>query len=216
LTRDLTAELATEFEASSIIPILIVEFEFDSETLRMWSGYGTLTWNGNDYIGAGNLATISTLQESQNLEAKGIVFTLSGIPETMISLAFNERTRGRPCRLWLGAIDTTGDAGDLELGGGGGGFLLLAGGGRLKLHGGTVIPNTLINDPYRCFTGLMDVMEISDDGENALIRLSVESSLLTGQRAKIQRYTSEDQKNVYDADKGLDLINQLIDKEVVW
>jgi len=184
--RDITAAMAAEFESRSLMPILIAELEFDSGTLYMWSGVGDLSWNGNTYIGSGNLINISTVEESQNLEAKGIVCSLSGVPSSLISLALTEKTRQRAFRLWLGAINN-GDS-----------------------------PRALVDEPYRIFTGLMDVMEISDDGETAIIRLSVESAMITGRRAKIQRYTSEDQKKLYPDDVGLDFIPQLQDKQVVW
>lgn len=184
--RDISANMASEFEGRNALPILLAQLEFDSETLYMWSGLGDLVWDGNTYTGAGSLINISTVQENQNLEAQGIVCSLSGVPSTLLAVALQERSRGRPFRLWLGAID----------------------------EGNS--PRALIDEPYRIFTGLMDVMEISDDGEAAIIRLSVESSMLTARRAKIQRYTSEDQKKTYPTDLGLDFINQLQDKEVVW
>jgi hypothetical protein len=40
--------------------------------------------------------------------------------------------------------------------------------------------------------------------------------LIIGRRRKIRRYTDEDQRAVYPSDKGLSLINQLQDKEIVW
>jgi len=63
---------------------------------------------------------------------------------------------------------------------------------------------------------MMDVMEFSDNGETAALRLSVESSMMIGQRSKVYRYTAEDQKKLYSDDRGLDNINQLMDKQVIW
>lgn len=213
--RDLTAGMATEFEAANSRPLIIAELEFDSETLRMWNGIGTLTWNGNDYLGGGNLVAVSPMEETQNLEAKGVICTLSGIPTTLLALSLLERTRGRPFRMWLAMVDTAPVAGALLLQTGD--FLLLQSGDKLLLQATAApVTNALIADPYRIFTGMMDVMEVSDDGSTGLIRLSVESSMILGRRAKISRYTAEDQKKLYTSDVGLDFINQLMDKEVVW
>lgn len=215
MARDITAAMATEFSARSLQPILLAQLEFDSATLYMWSGLGDLVWDGNTYIGAGNLINVSTIEESQNLEAKGIVCSLSGIPSTLVAIALGERSRGRPFRLWLGAINTVGGEDALLLESGD--SLLLESGDVLLLESsGAAVPNALVEDPYRIFTGLMDVMELSDDGETAIIRLSVESSMILGQRSKVARYTAEDQKKTYATDDGLNLINQLQDKEVVW
>ena len=62
----------------------------------------------------------------------------------------------------------------------------------------------------------MDVIEFTDTGDTADLRLSVENILITGQRTKISRYTAEQQKAKYPNDKGLDFINQLQDKSIVW
>jgi hypothetical protein len=279
--RALTAEMAQEISQRNVKPVLMAELQFDSGTLYMWNGNGTLTWEGNDYMGAGNLVGVSSMEETQNIEAKGIICTLSGVPTTLLALTLLERTRGRPFRMWLAAIDDTPvptlgvklltESGDLLLTEDGSvinleetgvaefvlledGFMLLDENGfRLELessarpveiilaengdkmmtesgfelllessgHGlppDPVVPpwNTLVVSPYRYFTGLMDVMEVNDDGNNAMIRLSVESSMLIGQRSKITRYTAEDQKKNYPDDLGLDFINQLQDKAIVW
>lgn len=214
--RDITAEMLAEFEAPAMQPVLLAQMEFDSASLFMWSGIGNLSFQGNTYIGGGNLIGISTMEETQSLEAKGIVCTLNGIPSNLIAVDLLEHSRGRPFRLWLGAIDTSAGASKLlkddnfELYKDDGSSLLY------KDAVGVVTPNALVVEPYRIFTGLMDVIEFMDDGTTAVLRLSVESTQLLGTRSKIYRYTSEDQKKKYPDDKGLDLINQLQDKQVVW
>lgn len=215
--RNLTPAMAAEVAGHNIRPALLAELQFDSATLYMWSGIGTLTWNGNDYLGGGNLISISTIEETQKLEAKGIVCSLNGIPSNLIAAALLERTRGRPFRMYLAAVDD-GSGASVLLKDDDVSYLQKDDEVSLIIKDGSDIPvaNTIVMDPYRIFTGLMDVIEFSDDGNTAMLRLSVESVQLLGQRAKIRRYTAEDQKKVYSNDLGLDLINQLQDKEIVW
>lgn len=214
--RDLTAEMLAEFEGPAMQPVLLAQMDFDSESLYMWTGIGTISFQGNDYIGAGNLISVSTMEETQNLEAKGIVCTLNGIPSSLVAVDLLELSRGRPFRMWLGAVDTSAGASKLlkddnfELYKDDGSSLLY------KDETGVVTPNALVVEPYRIFTGLMDVIEFLDDGNTAILRLSVESTQLLGTRTKVYRYTSEDQKKKYPDDKGLDLVNQLQDKQVIW
>lgn len=190
--RDITSDMAEELEGQYLRPLLMAEMYFDSATVYIWSGYGDLIWNANTYIGGGNLVGVSAIEESEDLEANGITCTLSGVPLDLISIALNEPTRQRPFRMYLACVDETPDS------------------------AGTTDPKALIASPYRCFTGLMDVMEISDNGQQAAIALSVESSLLIGQRTKNQYYTSVDQKATYPTDTGLDTINSLQDASIVW
>lgn len=205
--RNLTPDMASELSGQSVNAVVLAEAFFENQTLRMWTGYGSLFWGENEFFGGGNFIGISSIDETQDSIAKGITVSLNGIPSTIISLSLNERCRGRPFRLYLAAVDTrqyvsTEDGtGDIELEDGSG-FILLE--------------NQFIDSPYRIFSGLMDVMEFTDNGATADVRLAVENILITGQRTKLRRYTSEDQKKLYPFDKGFDFINQLQDKEIVW
>lgn len=206
MTRNLSTDMITELSAPSVSAVILGEAFFDSATIRMWTGIGTLEWRGNQYLGGGTLVGISSIDETQNTEAKGIVVTLNGIPSNLISAALAERSRGRPFRLYLGSVISRRYVGTED----GTGLVITEQGG------GVLLENQLIDSPYRIFSGLMDVMEFVDSGENATIRLSVENSLIVGQRPKLGRYTMEDQKKRFPEDRGLDFINQLQDKELVW
>jgi hypothetical protein len=203
--RDITSQMAAEFSSAYVTPVVLADLVFDSATLYMWSGIGTLEWQGNSYLGGGNLIGISSIQESQDLQAKGISATLSGIPSSLVATALTERVRGRPFRLWLASASTR-RAVDTE----GGDSVLTEDGGQVLLE------NQLLDSPYRIFTGMMDFIELVDSGQTADLRLTIESSMLIGQRAKISRYTDEEQKRRFPNDRGLEFINQLQDKEVVW
>lgn len=205
--RDITTDLAQEFEGQSVTPIILAELVFDSATVRVWSGLGTIQWQGEQFTGLGGLIDVSPLEETQKLEARGISCTLSGVPSTNIAMALTERCRGRPFRMWLGALPAGGQYVELE---DGTGVVLTEDGGRVLLE------NQLIDEPLRIFTGLMDVMEFQDDGTTASIRLAVENAMIIGERAKMGRYTAEDQKKRFPDDRGLEFINQLQDKEIVW
>jgi len=72
------------------------------------------------------------------------------------------------------------------------------------------------------FSGYMDQMTIQDSGETATISLTVESRLITLERANVRRYTAKSHEAVRTA-KGLtgsdtffDWVTQLQDKQIVW
>lgn len=206
--RDLDPDFAAAFAAPRVIPALLAEMFFDSGTIGMWTGYGELVFDGVTFFGGGDLVGISSLQETQGTEANGIVVSLNGISPTLISLALAERCRGRAFRIYLASVETqtrialedsSGDAVEVEDG-----------------SGYVLAENIVTTAPQRIFSGLMDTMEISDDGNSANIRLSVENILIIGQRPKVRRYTPEDQTRLYPSDNGLNFINQLQDKELVW
>jgi len=62
----------------------------------------------------------------------------------------------------------------------------------------------------------MDEMNIDEGPETSTIELNVENKLIDLERARVRRFTSGYQKSVYPGDKGLDFVESLQDKEVVW
>lgn len=205
--RNLTPEMVAGFSDRYVSPAILIELFFDDETIRFWTGYGILNWGDLQFTGGGNLIGISPVEETQELHAKGLVATLSGIPSDLIAVALLKRVRGRPFRLHLGLVDTKRY---VATEGGDGLVELEDGSGYVRLE------NELVDSPYRLFSGLMDVMEFTDDGKMADIRLSVENALIVGQRSKVRRFTQEEQRKIYPNDMGLEFINQLQDREIVW
>jgi hypothetical protein len=86
-------------------PVLLAEFAFASGTTRVWSGIGTLSWNGADYTGLGTFGEVSAIEETMELRATGAAFRLSGIPADLVSTAMGEPIQGRAARLRLGFLD---------------------------------------------------------------------------------------------------------------
>jgi len=66
------------------------------------------------------------------------------------------------------------------------------------------------------FSGYMDQMSISETAEQTTVELTVENRLIDLERPRIARYTSAYQKSIYAGDEGLDFIEDLQDKEIVW
>lgn len=108
MTRDLTAGMQAEVVKPVLQPRFFFEAQFDSGTLRLWTGIGPITWNGEEWTGAGGLVGISELTESQELKAVGFTVTLSGISSSIISIALAEDYQGRPCNVWVGAMNDQG------------------------------------------------------------------------------------------------------------
>jgi len=85
--------MLTETSASHLQPVLLYEGEFESGTVRLWTGIGTLPWNGVEWTGAGNLLAITQIEETRDTRAIGISVSLSGISSTIIAVALDQ------CRL---------------------------------------------------------------------------------------------------------------------
>ena len=49
-----------------------------------------------------------------------------------------------------------------------------------------------------------------------MITVTVENKLIMLERPRNRRYTDQDQKNLFSGDKGLEFVDDLQDKELVW
>jgi len=105
-TRDLTSGMATAVQAGTVYPAILYEGEFDdgaggSAFLRLWTGTGTLSWNGFSWTGAGNLIGISGVTESTELKANAFEAWLSGVSSALGAIALTAARKNRYGKLWL-------------------------------------------------------------------------------------------------------------------
>lgn len=86
---------------------VLMEADFDSQPLRLFGGYGTLTIDGTDYLGSGRLISVEPAQETAEVQATNATVQLSGVQEADIAIALQENYQGRRCRLKLAFLDAS-------------------------------------------------------------------------------------------------------------
>ncbi len=74
----------------------------------------------------------------------------------------------------------------------------------------------IIASPVVIFKGFMDVMTIVEDGGTSTINISVENNLILFDKAKVRRYTDNDQKIDYPNDNGFSFVSKIQDKQIYW
>lgn len=106
MSRGLAANNLTEVNKDSIgVTVLFAELDFASGFVRVHSALGTITWGGFDWLGVGTLGTVSTVEESAELKKRTLVYTLTGVPNALITTVFTETYQGRSAKLYIGFLD---------------------------------------------------------------------------------------------------------------
>ena len=109
MSRGLHADMETAVDNTVVRPFLLIDLEFSSP-IYLWSGYGDLNYASTDYLGVGELLGFDTIEESQDLGAKGITINLSGINgTTLLAKALTEEYQGKEVEIKLGLFDSFGD-----------------------------------------------------------------------------------------------------------
>ena len=92
------------FDNDSMELFYAVELEFDSGTVRLWNGTYDATIEGETYTGAGSLLSISEVEETSEIAARGVSMSLSGLDTSLISTALQENYQNRNARVLFGTI----------------------------------------------------------------------------------------------------------------
>jgi hypothetical protein len=180
-TRDITTTLQNALNDDVVKPFFAVELQLDSQTVRVWTGVGEATIDGNTYIGTGTLLNISTVEETSEIAVRGATLTLTGVPSDVLSLALQEQYQGRVGKLYFGIVN-----------------------------------GTTYSELTEIFSGYMDEMNIDEGADFATIEIKLENKLIDLERARVRRFTSGYQKSLYPDDRGLDFVEDLQDKDIVW
>ena len=187
MARSITTAFKNAIKSSVVRPLLAVELEFSTGTLRFWNGYGDLTMtaggSSNTFTGLGDLMGVSAIAESDQVEAIGASLSLTGIKSSFISTALTGNYTNRNASIFLGVFDTS---------------------------------KSVIADVYTLFKGKMDIMKIDEGPESATITLNLENRLIALDRALNRRFTHEDQQERFSGDLGLEFVPDLQDKEIIW
>jgi hypothetical protein len=205
MSRDLSSAISSSLEDGVVYPFFAVELQFDSpNTLRLWTGYGTLVYEGVSYYGTGELLGISSVEETVEMAAKGATLTLSAVPSEVISLALQEPYQGRVCKIYFGMFST-----DQLLQEDGTSYILMQDGSKIRLEA----QETGLTE---VFTGYMNQMNIEEGPDTSTIQLTVENKLVDLERPRVARYTSAYQKDKFNGDLGLDFVESLQDQKLTW
>lgn len=102
MSRTIPSSLLSVLGNAEIEPFYAVEMQFDSGTMRIWTGYGDKSFGGNTYTGTGNLLQIEGLEETSDLSAQGTTLTLNGLDSTIITYALTEDYQGRLAKIFWG------------------------------------------------------------------------------------------------------------------
>lgn len=122
MSRTIPAGILAALTESNVEPFYAIDLLFDdtdgtrhdqagyagNRALRFFTGYGTRTIGGETYTGTGTLLSISAVEETSDLSARGTTVTLSSIPADILSLALQEPYQRRKCKIYFGLSNESG------------------------------------------------------------------------------------------------------------
>lgn len=90
--------------AGGAVPLILLVEMLLSEPVRMASAPIDIVYDGDTYLGLGDLGTIEPIDDSPG-ENKSLRFILSGVATSLLALALAEDIRGKPCHVRMAVLD---------------------------------------------------------------------------------------------------------------
>jgi len=193
MARSLTSVIRDQVVSTAVEMAFLCTFRFDSAELHVWTGIGPLIFDGREYQGIGHLGTISSVKETQTMQAEGITFTLSGNIASTISTALLEEFQDRTCTLWVGFFDS-----DVSPG---------------LLNDPVIIFQGRMDTMKILYSGDQSLVQIQ--AESAFIALeNAINRRYTPADHNINKFLADDGSLIND--KGFDHVAGLLDREIPW
>jgi len=101
MSRDISATNLTEINAAHLHEVLLVKLEFGTPAYAH-SGIGTISFDGNNYLGVGQFGGISSTRETADLRPASLTLTLSGIDTNLITEALDSGGYGDVVTIYVG------------------------------------------------------------------------------------------------------------------
>jgi len=106
MSRGFPAAVATALAQQHVAIVSFAKLEFPSGTVYLHNSLGMYTWGGQDWLGVGDLGSISQVEEGLDVSPYAITLTLSGLDATISGVALTEDYYLHPVTVYLGVLDT--------------------------------------------------------------------------------------------------------------
>lgn len=160
----------------------------------LWNGFGTRTFAGKTYWGAGDIGQIEGLEEIRGPVSHNVTFTLSGVPDSPAdllakALELSDIVQGRLATVSLQLFDGAWQAEGLPI----------------AVYFGVMQPPRVERQAATETTGA-----------RRTLKLSTENLFFGRGRPAAGRYTDREQQTRYPNDRFCEYTAQLVSKTIAW
>jgi hypothetical protein len=104
MPRNLTSPMMTALSGGLIMPVVLVALTFKLKTEYVFSGVGSLVFQGQTFQGVGSLGKVGAVNEGIEVKADGTSVTLSGIDKDLLGECLTDVQLGAPAKIWFGLM----------------------------------------------------------------------------------------------------------------
>lgn len=105
MSRGFPTNVANALATSYVSMVTFAKLEFPNGTVYLHNSIGTFTWGGNDWLGVGDLGTISEIEEGIDVSPYKLTLALSGLDAAISGAALTQDYYMQPVTVYLGVLD---------------------------------------------------------------------------------------------------------------
>lgn len=105
MSRGFPTAVSTALAQNHVSIVTFAKLEFPSGTVYVHNSLGTYTWGGQDWLGVGDLGSISQVEEGVDISPYAITLTLSGLDGTISGAALTEDYFMHPVTVYMGVLN---------------------------------------------------------------------------------------------------------------
>src|SRR3990167_4516558 len=106
--RTITAGMQTAIAGESSAIAHFIELQFSGGTIRLVTAPHDISWNSLTWVGIGGALSFDSVSESGDINAAGLIMSLSGVDQTILAALLGQFYIGRTVQIWLAHFDTAG------------------------------------------------------------------------------------------------------------
>lgn len=191
--RGFETAVTDDIDANRVVRIIsFAKVEIGGSNVYLHDDIGTITWTdpvdgSQDWLGVGDFASVSTIEDGTVLSPYKIELILSGIDNTLSDEFLNQPYKGSPITIYMGYWDIANDQ-------------LLAG-----------------HTPKQVWSGTIDTATVTFgfDNNNA-IKVTCESELKRLDQANGSVFSDADIQKDYPGDLFFEYLSDMVDAQIVW
>lgn len=107
MSRGLTASVESHLEGAVVSPVVFIEMDFPSGTVRLFTGQGQISWNSQTWDGTGELISVGNISETMDGSAQGTEIVATGIDSDLISDVTEDDWQNSDVTIWIGFYDAS-------------------------------------------------------------------------------------------------------------
>lgn len=160
------------------------ELTFALTTVRLWTRFGTIQWQGVTWYGTtgssnsagSSVVEMTPIEESSDIQATDVTLTLSGAPiidgegRNLLELVNLYAQQGQEANIYVALFN--------------------------------LATNTIISDPLRAINGRLDAPVLQVEPNKFTISITIQNQLGRLQGKSALRYDNESQRQLFPADSG--------------